>query len=180
MRISCQILPIRSPLPPHGSQVRSILRNPAAFTILPLVLVLGLPSGAQETGSPVRAAHFAYDAEMAQIGHDCPDEVTLADWNDCLNNVRTQTYKNFDAFYLGLREALIDQSPNDSNALALDTAERTWEKYRVATCDAVGNVYDVGTIAHPGSTQPSAKTRCLIETTRSRMRDLMHLYAATL
>jgi uncharacterized protein YecT (DUF1311 family) len=79
-----------------------------------------------------------------------------------------------------LREVIIDQSPNDSNALALDAGQRDWEKARTLTCDGVSDMYDRDTIAHPGSTAHSAKTRCLIQLTRSRMRDLMQLYGATL
>jgi hypothetical protein len=41
-------------------------------------------------------------------------------------------------------------------------------------------VYDLGTIKHPGSSEPNSRTRCLITITRSRMRDLKELYAATL
>jgi uncharacterized protein YecT (DUF1311 family) len=133
-----------------------------------------------QNGAPQRAAHLAYDAEMAEVGNDCPDQLTLEDRNECLNNVRVQTYKNFDAFFAALREALIDESPNDSNALALDAAQLGFEKYRTQTCDAVSNVYDVGTIKHPGSTRPSARTRCLIDLTRSRMRDLAHVYEPSL
>lgn len=138
-----------------------------------------LQGTAQENPSP-RAARLAYQEEMAEIGHDCPNQVDLLDRNECLDGVRDQTYKNFDTFFDGLREALIDASPNDANALALDAAERAWEKGRTATCDAVSNMYDVGTVKHPGTTQPSARTRCLIQLTRSRMRDLMQLYGSTL
>jgi uncharacterized protein YecT (DUF1311 family) len=126
------------------------------------------------------AAHIAFDAEMAHEGNDCPDQMTLVDRNECLNNVRVETYKNFDAFFAGLREALIDESPNDDNALALDATERSWEKYRTQMCDTVSNVYDVGTIKHPGSTRPNARVTCQIHLTRGRMRDLMRLYEPTL
>jgi hypothetical protein len=50
----------------------------------------------------------------------------------------------------------------------------------VTACDALVKVYDIGTIKHPGSDEPSARTRCLITLTRSRMRDLKELYAPTL
>ena len=134
----------------------------------------------QSAPDPQRAAHAAYDAEMAQSENQCQDAVTLTDRNVCLENIRTQSYRNFDAFFAGLREALIDESPNDDNALALDAAQRAWEKDRSSTCDAVSNAYDVGTPKHPGSAQPNARVLCLIEITRSRMRDLMRLYGPTL
>jgi hypothetical protein len=50
----------------------------------------------------------------------------------------------------------------------------------VTACDAMVRVYDIGTVKHPGSTEPSSQTRCLITLTRSRMRDLKELYGATL
>jgi uncharacterized protein YecT (DUF1311 family) len=153
------------------------LVKPAALLLLPLLL--GSVSSAQQ-GAPQRAAHAAYDEEMAQVGNECQDAISLPDRNECFENIRTQSYKNMEAFYAGLREALNNQSPNDANALALDDAERVWEKDRTATCDAVSNAYDVGTVKTPGSAQPNAHIRCLIEMTRSRMRDLMRLYGPTL
>jgi uncharacterized protein YecT (DUF1311 family) len=94
--------------------------------------------------------------------------------------VKVETYKNYTQFFNALREALIDNSPNDSNALALDGTEVPWEKYRVIACDAMVKLYDAGTIKHPGSTAPNAQTRCLIQITRSRMKDLKKLYEPTL
>ncbi len=163
--------------------MRRALRKPAVAAVLGLTLGLllsGSLTAEAQSAAARHAAEIAYDAEMAHVGNDCPDQLTLVDRNECLNNVRVETYKNFDAFFAGLREALIDESPNDANALALDATERAWEKYRTEMCDAVSNVYDVGTIKHPGSTEPSARTRCLIHLTRSRMRDLMQLYQPTL
>jgi len=93
---------------------------------------------------------------------------------------QVETYKNYEQFFGALREALIQSSPNDANALALDGTEVVWEKYRVTACDAMVKVYDVGTVKHPGATEPSAQTRCLIQLTRSRMRDLKKLYEPTL
>lgn len=144
-----------------------------------MLLCAGAVLRAQEAPSR-RAAKFAYQMEMSYIGHDCPSQADLLDQNECLSDVRVQTYKDFVTFFDGLREALIDESPNDANALALDAAQRAWEQARTATCDAVSNMYDIGTVKHPGSRQPSAQTRCLIQLTRSRMRDLMELYGSSL
>lgn len=55
-----------------------------------------------------------------------------------------------------------------------------WDKYRAITCDAMVRVYDLGTVKHPGSTEPNAQTRCLITLTRSRMKDLKALYEPSL
>jgi uncharacterized protein YecT (DUF1311 family) len=133
-----------------------------------------------QNGKQQRIADMAYRAEMEHEGTDCPDSPTLEERNECLNDVRDETYKNYTQFFNALREALIDNSPNDSNALALDGTERAWEKYRVTTCDAMVKLYDAGTIKHPGSTAPNAQTRCLIQITRSRMKDLKKLYEPTL
>jgi uncharacterized protein YecT (DUF1311 family) len=133
-----------------------------------------------QDGKQQRIADMAYRAEMEHEGTDCPDSPTLEDRNECLNDVKVETYKNYTQFFNALREALIDNSPNDSNALALDGTELSWEKYRVTACDAMVKVYDSGTIKHPGSTAPNAQTRCLIQLTRSRMKDLKKLYEPTL
>jgi uncharacterized protein YecT (DUF1311 family) len=152
----------------------------AAATVLFLLALGGLSSGAAQDGKQQRIAELAYEAEMEHGGGDCPDATTLTDRNVCLNDARVETYKNYTQFFDALREALIQSSPNDANALALDGTEVVWEKYRASACDAMVKVYDLGTIKHPGSTEPSAQTRCLIQLTRSRMRDLKELYAATL
>ena len=159
------------------------MRRPAASILgLALLMMLLLCSEAalraQEAPSR-RSAQLAYQTEMGEVGHDCPGQVDLLDRDECLNDVRVQTYKDFVTFFDGLRERLIEQAPNDANALALDAAQRAWETERAATCDAVSNMYDAGTVKHPGSTQPSASTRCLIQLTRSRMRDLMQLYSSS-
>jgi uncharacterized protein YecT (DUF1311 family) len=133
-----------------------------------------------QDGKQQRIADMAYRAEMEHEGADCPDSPTLEDRNECLNDVKVETYKNYTQFFNALREALIDNAPNDSNALALDGTELAWEKYRVTACDAMVKVYDAGTIKHPGSTAPNAQTRCLIQLTRSRMKDLKKLYEPTL
>ncbi len=137
-------------------------------------------SGAAQDGKQQHIADLAYRAEMAHEGNDCTDSSTLDDRNECLSDARVETYKNYTQFFDALREALIQSSPNDANALALDGTEVVWEKYRVTACDAMVRVYDVGTIKHPGSTEPNAQTRCLIQLTRSRMRDLKQLYEPTL
>ncbi len=159
--------------PIHFRSIRLFLT--AGCSALALLLAPG-GSCAAQAAAQRRAAQLAYQAEMDRVGRDCPDSVTLTDRNECLNSVRRETYANFDAFFSALREILIEDSPNDANALALDGGETAWEKYRTASCDAMVRLYDIGSVKNPGSTQPSAQTRCLIQLTRSRMRDLMELY----
>jgi uncharacterized protein YecT (DUF1311 family) len=150
-------------------------------SVLLLLLALGwVQKSVAQDGKQQRIAELAYEAEMEHQSGDCPDATTLTDRNICLNDTRVETYKNYTTFFDALREALIQGSPNDSNALALDRTELTWEKYRVTACDALVQVYEVGTVKHPGASEPSAQTRCLIQLTRSRMRDLKELYAPTL
>ena len=156
-----------------------ITRAPTA--ILLLLLALGyLRSAAAQNGKQQHIADMAYEAEMAHDVGACPEAQTVTDRDVCLNDARVETYKNYSQFFDALREALIESSPNDSNALTLDRTEVVWEKYRVTACDALVKVYDIGTIKHPGSDEPSARTRCLITLTRSRMHDLKELYAPTL
>src|SRR5580658_5464621 len=127
-------------------------RAPVAVLLFLLALVFAADGVAQD-GKQQRIADLAYEAEMAHDVADCPDAITLTDRNVCLN---------------------------DANALALDGTEVVWEKYRVTACDAMVKVYDAGTVKHPGASAPSAQTRCLIQLTRSRMRDLKQLYEPTL
>jgi uncharacterized protein YecT (DUF1311 family) len=149
--------------------------------ILLLLLVLGLtPIGTAQNGKQQRIAELAYQAEMSHEVGACPEAQTVTDRDVCLNDARVETYKNYSQFFDALREALIQSSPNDDNALALDRTQVVWEKYRVTACDAMVKVYDAGTVKHPGSAEPSSQTRCLITLTRSRMRDLKELYAPTL
>jgi uncharacterized protein YecT (DUF1311 family) len=155
------------------------LRPPAAILLLLLALVSNL-RGTAQNGKPQRVAELAYQAEMSHEVGACPEALDVSDRNVCLNDARDETYKNYKQFFGALREALIQSSPNDANALALDGTEVVFEKYRVTACDAMVKVYDLGTIKHPGSSEPSSQTRCLILITRSRMRDLKELYAATL
>ena len=149
--------------------------------VLLSLLALGCTSSSlAQDGKQQRIADLAYEAEMAHDVADCPDATTLTDRNVCLNDARVETYKNYEQFFGALREALIQSSPNDANALSLDGTEVVWEKYRVTACDAMVRVYDTGTVKHPGASAPSAQTRCLIQLTRSRMRDLKQLYEPTL
>jgi uncharacterized protein YecT (DUF1311 family) len=134
-------------------------RAPAAILLLLLALGYPLNGGAQD-GKQQRIADLAYEAEMAHEVGACPEAQTVTDRDVCLNDARVETYKNYSQFFDALREV--------------------WEKYRVTACDALVNVYDIGTVKHPGSTEPSSRTRCLITLTRSRMRDLKELYAPTL
>jgi uncharacterized protein YecT (DUF1311 family) len=154
-------------------------RKTGAILFLWMALVSSLNIVAQN-GKQQRIADLAYEAEMSHEVGACPEALDVTDRNVCLNDARVETYKNYTQFFGALREALIESSPNDSNALALDGTEVVWEKYRVTACDALVKVYDLGTIKHPGSTEPSAQTRCLITLTRSRMRDLKQLYEPTL
>src|SRR6204780_3070168 len=135
-------------------------RPPAAILLLLLALGYPLNGGAQD-GKQQRIADLAYEAEMAHDVGSCPEAQTVVDRDVCLNDARVETYKNYTQFFNALREALIQSSPNDANALALDGTEVVWEKYRVIACDAMVKVYDVGTIKHPGSSEPNAQTRCL-------------------
>src|SRR5579859_1849771 len=144
------------------------LRPPTVLLMFAIALV-STARGVAQDGKQQRIAELAYQAEMSHEVGACPEALDVTDRNVCLNDARVETYKNYDQFLGALREALIQSSPNDANALALDRTEVVWEKYRVTECDAMVKVYDLGTIKHPGSSEPSAQTRCLITITRSRM-----------
>src|SRR6201997_5887957 len=135
------------------------LRPPAAVLVLWLALVCNL-RGAAQAGKQQRIAELAYQAEMSHEVGACPEALDVTDRNVCLNDARDETYKNYKQFFGALREALIQSSPNDANALALDGTEVVWEKYRVTACDAMVRVYDIGTVKHPGASGPSAQNSC--------------------
>src|ERR1700753_628073 len=110
-----------------------------------VLLVLGyVLSAAAQDGKQQHIADLAYEAEMAHQVGACPEAQTVTDRDVCLNDARVETYKNYTQFFNALREALIEASPNDANALTLDQTEVVWEKYRVTACDAMGGVYDAG------------------------------------
>ena len=130
--------PFRLGLPPTGKCAERISSAPSFLTFkivaevwsdehtrsrpfLLLLLALGWTSSSDaQDGKQQRIADLAYHAEMAHEGGDCPDATTLEDRNVCLNDARVETYKNYTQFFDALREALIQSSPNDANALALD------------------------------------------------------------
>ncbi|MGC2401175.1 MAG: lysozyme inhibitor LprI family protein [Acidobacteriaceae bacterium] len=156
-------------------------RRAAGFAFFLSLLIAASSSGAAaQNGKQQRIAEVAYETEMAHQAGACPEAQTVADRDVCLNDARVETYQNYKTFFDALREALIESSADDANALALDRTDLVFEKYRVTACDAMAKTYDTGTVKHPGSSEPSAQTRCLILLTRSRMRDLKELYAATL
>lgn len=159
------------------------LRLTPVFVSLSMLFCLFFTVCSHAVAQPGKQQHIADLAFEAEMHHDvgaCPEAQTVTDQDICLNDARVETYKNYKQFFDALREALIQSSPDDANALALDTTELTWEKYRASACDVLVKAYDVGTIKHPGAAQASSRTRCMITLTRSRMRDLKELYAPTL
>ncbi len=167
-------------VPAFADDKRACPRHTVMHLALLFVLLgCSLPARAQN-GKQQRNADLAYKAEMDRDVNACPEAQTRTDQDVCLNDARVETYKNYTAFFNALREALIQSSPNDDNALALDQTEVTWEKYRVVACDVLARTYDAGTVKHPGPVGPSSQTRCLITLTQSRMKDLKQLYEPTL
>ncbi len=171
---------LTSPMPAGHSYAGSALKRGSSLFTLLLLLIVCSSHAAAQNGKQQRVADLAFRTEMERDVNACPEAQTVTDQDVCLNDARVETYKNYTTFFDALREALIQGSPNDDNALALDRTEVVWEKYRVTACDALVKVYDTGTVKHPGPIGPSAQTRCLITLTRSRMRELKQLYEPTL
>src|SRR3984885_6818672 len=94
-------------------------RKTGAILFLWMALVSSLNIVAQN-GKQQRIADLAYEAEMSHEVGACPEALDVTDRNVCLNDARVETYKNYHQFLGALREALIQSSPNDANALALD------------------------------------------------------------
>src|ERR1700761_6700539 len=103
----------------------------AAGWILVVLQVVGFAQGAgAQNGKQQHIADLAYETEMRHEVGACPQALTVADRDVCLNDGRVETYQNYKTFFDALREALIESSPDDANALALDATELTFEKYR--------------------------------------------------
>jgi uncharacterized protein YecT (DUF1311 family) len=122
------------------------------------------------TPTPVelqRGARVAYDAEMAHEGHDCPDANTQYDENICLGRVVETTATNFASFYAALAGLMSGDAPS---LQTLEDSQIAWSDYQQKACHAIETLFRGGTIL------PSAGMGCVIQLTRSRMRDLNMLY----
>jgi uncharacterized protein YecT (DUF1311 family) len=111
-------------------------------------------------------AKSAFDAEMARVGRDCLTAQNQREENSCQQAAESTTARNYAAFSTAV-EAIIGDT-------IWRKANDAWTLYRKRQCDAVFDFYSPGTIA------PSARSRCMVEVTRSRMRDLNSLYETPL
>ena len=75
------------------------LRNRTAAILLFLLTLGYTMSAAAQDGKQQRIAELAYQAEMAHEGGACPDALTVADRNVCLNDARVETYKNYSTVF---------------------------------------------------------------------------------
>ncbi|HWC17432.1 MAG TPA: lysozyme inhibitor LprI family protein [Terriglobales bacterium] len=116
-----------------------------------------------------KAAKSSLDAELSREGHDCPGVKTTLEENGCIVGIWEQTQKSLNSFF----SALTDLLPA-SDAHKLAEAQKAWLSYRELSCNAIDNFYVGGTI------RLSVATRCRIELSRSRMRDLDDLYNTVL
>src|SRR5262249_28674263 len=139
--------------------------------MLSLIGLLWGMAWAQQPTSYQKTAQAALNSQISQEGKDCPDARTTRDENICTANVVSVTERDFDVFYQSLL-GLLGTEPG--NQQKLREAQEQWLKYRDKTCEAVAALYDGGTI------RPSAVSRCEIQLTRSRMRDLDSAYYTVL
>jgi uncharacterized protein YecT (DUF1311 family) len=150
-------------------------RNPKAcflsFFLLLSVLALSLSLFAQNPQQRQNTARAALQSEMVQEGKDCPDAKSQFALNICIEQVWGASQRDFNIFYENLFSLL---APDPTNQKALQTAQEQWLTYRALSCAAIDDLYRGGTI------RPSAVTRCEIQLTRSRMRDLDSLYQTVL
>jgi uncharacterized protein YecT (DUF1311 family) len=125
----------------------------------------------QNPAADQKKAQAALQSQTGRIGKDCPDAGTTMAINSCMTDVEKQTEADFALFLSSLRSLLKASAP----ALAkFETSQTVWEKYRASACDAVGTLYDGGTIKY------SSVEGCKVRLTRSRMQDLNDLYYDTL
>jgi uncharacterized protein YecT (DUF1311 family) len=133
--------------------------------VVPCQRVFALGTRLPSCGRPIecqKTAKAAFDAEMARVGKDCTNFGSQQADDSCQGEAEAATERNFRAFYSAL-EGIVGSS-------ALQDSQQAWLDYRKKQCDAVFDFWRPGTIA------PSAKVRCEIDLTRSRMRDLDSLF----
>ncbi len=116
-------------------------------------------------------AQSALLSQQAKEGKDCLDAGTTYGENICIGKVEALTKQDFDRFYNSLVSLL---APEASNIKKLEDAQAAWVQYRAKSCDAIGHLYEGGTI------RPSAVAGCEIALMRSRMRDLDNIYYTVL
>ena len=139
----------------------------AKFSILPLIWFLSLAgsANAQTALEPQKAANDVLRSQLSKEGKDCQDARDNFEDKACISLAAQQTETDFAVFYQNLKE-LLDAS-GQSN---LEEAQRTWTPYRDATCKAIDEFF------REGSARVGLVTRCRIQLTRSRMKDLDAIY----
>jgi uncharacterized protein YecT (DUF1311 family) len=112
-----------------------------------------------------KAANEALRSQLSKEGKDCQEARDNSEDKACIGEVLQQTERDFGVFYDNL-EALLD-SPGRAN---LEQAQREWLGYRQKSCSAIDEFF------REGSARAGMTTRCEIQLTRSRMKDLDALY----
>jgi uncharacterized protein YecT (DUF1311 family) len=112
-----------------------------------------------------KAANDALASQLQREGKDCRDSRDTTTDNQCIGQAASQTEKDFMTFYQNLKALLDEQARKD-----LEQAEQDWLSYRKKSCDAINQFF------RDGSARFALVTRCEIQLTRSRMKDLDYLY----
>ena len=116
-----------------------------------------------------KAANDALRSQLSKEGKDCPDARDNTEDKLCISEVSQQTDKDFAIFYEHLKQLL--DSVSRAN---LEQAQQQWLLYRDKSCSAIDEFF------RDGSARVGLTTRCGIQLTRSRMKDLDSLYALPL
>lgn len=115
------------------------------------------------------AAKAALDREVkAEAARPCRGATNQRDAFECQGRVMEQTERDYEDFYGDLKSLL----GRDDHGL--ESSTHLWLNYRKSACDAVEAFY------RPGTYATRAYGDCMVQQTRSRMRDLDAMYATVL
>jgi uncharacterized protein YecT (DUF1311 family) len=140
-----------------------------SFIWLILTPYFALAAGAQSPLQHQKAANDALQSQVSKEGKDCLDAKDNYQDKVCISEVFRQTDKDFAVFYDNLKQLL-----DSTSGINLEQAQQHWLAYREKSCHAIDEFF------RDGSARGGLATRCQIQLTRSRMKDLDSLYSLPL
>jgi uncharacterized protein YecT (DUF1311 family) len=129
------------------------------------MLSLAPAAPAQSPLQHQKAANEALRSQLSKEGKDCAQARDNSEDKACIGEALQQTEKEFGVFYDNLEELLDSASRTN-----LEQAQQQWLGYRRKSCSAIDEFF------REGSARAGMTTRCEIQLTRSRMKDLDALY----
>jgi uncharacterized protein YecT (DUF1311 family) len=103
--------------------------------------------------------------QKSPVTPDCLEARDNYEDKVCISQVAQQTENDFATFYQNLKELL-----DSTSQTSLEQAQQEWIVYRDRTCKAIDE------FLRDGSARVGLVTRCEIQLSRSRMKDLDAIY----